>query len=270
MGSLPLVIYVLMLEIAVGTFAVLIITDFKGETGRSFLITGGLSALACAGIARWTANSVTFQAGEALYPTDVFWRSPQDFFLNLSIVALFFYNIMIGVGTDIARRSVGVFAVGTLAVTLFCNSMLYRGEYLSGLIAPLSLFAGTVSLGAVLTGMLLGHWYLVTPTMAVSALSRLNTVWFWALVAQAVIVVINIGPWVGGSADKMWQDFAAFFWLRVLVGIAFPLILAVATWQTCKLKAHMSSTGFLYVGLACVLGGEIVSRVIQFQTGVPL
>lgn len=259
-----------MLEIAVGTFVVLIVTDFKGETGRSFLVTGGLTALVCAGIARWTANSLTFQAGEALYPTDNFWRSPQDIFLNISIVALLIYNIMIGVGTDKARRVVGVFSASTLVVTLFCNSMLYRGDYLNGLIAPLSLFAGTASLGAVLTGMLLGHWYLVTPTMAVSALSRINTYWFWALIAQGVIVVINIGPWIGTGADKMWQDFAAFFWLRVLVGIVFPIILAVATWQTCKLKAHMSSTGFLYVGLACILGGEIVSRVILFQTGVPL
>lgn len=270
MGSLPLVIFVLMLEIAAGSFIVLMATDFRGEVGRSFLVTGGLSAFACAVIARWVANSVSFRIGEADFPTDRAWATSQDIFLNISLAALLLYNIMIGIGTDKARRVVGVFAASSLLLTLVANSMLYRGDYLGGWIGPLSFIAGAASVGSVLTGMLLGHWYLVTPSLSVTPLARINAFWFGALIAQSVLVLINIGPWVGSSADKMWQDFAAIFWLRVIVGIIFPVVLAVATSRTCKIKAHMSSTGFLYVGLACVLAGEIVSRVILFSTNVPL
>jgi hypothetical protein len=269
MESLPLVLYTLMLEITAGSFAVLMLTDFWGEVGRSFLITGGLTALATAGIARWVASAVIFQNGQKNYPTDLSWEGFQNFWLIASLVLLTLYNLMVWLGTDKARRVVGLAALFATALTLLGNALLYRGEYLGGWIAPVSFIAGAVSVGAVLTGMLLGHWYLVTPALSVSPLTRINTIFFWTLVAQAGLVVINLGPWASG-ADKMWEQYGAVFWLRVAIGIVFPLILAVATWQTCKLKAHMSSTGFLYVALGCVLAGEIVSRVILFQTYVPL
>jgi hypothetical protein len=106
--------------------------------------------------------------------------------------------------------------------------------------------------------------------MAVAPLARIDAVFFWALVSQGVLVVVNVGPWASNGTTELWDKFAVFFWMRVIIGIAFPLILAAMTWQTCKLKAHMSSTGFLYVALAAVLAGEIISRVIMFSTRVPL
>lgn len=269
MESLPLVLYTLMLEITAGSFAVLMLTDFEGKVGRSFLITGGLTAFATAVIARWVENAVIFQSGQKLYPTDLSWDGFQNFWLGASLVLLFLYNLMVWLGTDKARRVVGVAALVATGLTLLGNAMLYRGDYLGGWIAPFSFIAGAASVGAVLTGMLLGHWYLVTPALSVTPLNRINTLFFYALVAQSALVLINLGPWASG-ADRMWEQYGAVFWLRVAIGIVFPLVLAVATWQTCKLKAHMSSTGFLYVALACVLAGEIVSRVILFQTYVPL
>lgn len=270
METLPLVIYTLMLELAVGTFVIMVLTDFKGEVGGSFLVTGGLTALGSALIARWVQNSVSFKSGEALYPTDSNWADLQNTFLNITLVALVIYNIMIFIGTVPARRVVGSAAGIAAIATLLAFSLQYRGDFLGGWVAPFSLFAGALSLGAVMTGMLLGHWYLVSPTMAVAPLARIDAVFFWSLVAQAVLVVVDIGPWVSSGATELWSKFAIFFWMRVLVGIGLPLVLAAATWQTCKLKAHMSSTGFLYVALACVLAGEIISRVIMFSTTVPL
>ncbi len=269
MVSLPLVLYTLLLEITAGSFAVLMLTDFRGEVGRSFLITGGLTAFATALIARWVESAVIFQNGQKAYPTDLAWNGFQDFWLSVSLVLLFLYNIMIWLGTDKARRVVGIGALVACSLNLTGNALLYRGEYLGGWIAPFSFLAGAAAVGTVLTGMLLGHWYLVTPALSVAPLNRINLLLFFSLLAQAFLVLINLGPWANG-ADRMWQEYGPVFWLRVLIGIVFPLILSVATWQTCKLKAHMSSTGFLYVALACILAGEIVSRVILFQTFVPL
>jgi hypothetical protein len=270
MESLPLVIYTLMLELAVGSFVIMMVTDFKGEVGGSFLVTGGLTALGSAIVARWVASSVSFNAGERVYPSDQNWASWQDTSLNITLGALVLYNLMIFLGTDPARRVVGVAAALACVMTLLFFALQYRGDYLGGWIAPFSMFAGAVSLGAVMTGMLLGHWYLVSPTMAVAPLARINEIFFWALLVQGGLVLVNVGPWASGNATAMWEKFAVFFWVRVLVGIVFPVVLAVMTRQTCKLKAHMSSTGFLYVALALVLAGEIVSRVILFSTGVPL
>ncbi len=270
MESLPLVLYTSLLEVVVGTFAVLMLTDFRGELGRGFLASVGLSVLGVAVCARLSLSGIDFSRGQELYPgIDLAWNGFQDIWLSISLVLLVLYNIMVGLGTDRARRLIGVGALAACAITLFAVAMLYRGNYLGGLIAPFSFFLGAAAVGTVLTGMLLGHWYLVTPDLTVAPLARINRLFLYALTGQAVLVLINSGPWVGNSL-AVSEKWAVIYWLRVIVGIILPLILAYATAQTCKIKAHMSSTGFLYVALACVLAGQIVSRVVLFQTYVPL
>ncbi len=270
MESLPLVLYTSLIEVVVGTFAVLMLTDFRGEMGRGFLASVGLTILAVAVCARLSLSGIDFSRGQQLYPgIDLAWNGFQDVWLTVTLVLLAVYNLMVGLGTDKARRICGLMALFAACVTLLAVAMLYRGDYLGGFIAPFSFFLGAASVGTVLTGMLLGHWYLVTPSLSVAPLARINRLFFYALLGQTLLVIINAGPWVSNSL-AVSEKWAVFFWLRVLVGIAFPLVLSYATMQTCKLKAHMSSTGFLYVALGGVLAGEIVSRVILFQTYVPL
>jgi hypothetical protein len=268
--SLPLVLYTSLLEVVVGTFAILMLTDFRGELGRGFLSSVGLTVLVVAACARLSLSGIDFGRGQELYPgIDLAWNGFQDTFLTITLILLVVYNLMVGLGTDKARRVSGVVALVAACLTLFAVAMLYRGSYLGGLIAPFSFFLGAASVGTVLTGMLLGHWYLVTPSLTVAPLARINQLFFYALIGQLVLVIVNAGPWVSNSlaVNEKW---GAIFWLRVLVGIAFPMVLSYATMQTCKIKAHMSSTGFLYVALGGVLAGEIISRVILFQTFVPL
>lgn len=270
MGSLPLVLYTSLLEIVVGTFAVLMLTDFRGELGRGFLASVGLSVLGVAVCARLSLSGIDFGRGQELYPgIDLAWNGFQDVALSVSLGLLVLYNLMVFLGTDKARRFVGLATLLACVVTLFAVAMLYRGNYLGGWIAPLSFFLGAAAVGTVLTGMLLGHWYLVTPNLTVAPLARINLLFLYALLGQGGLVLINSGPWVANSL-AVSETWAAIYWLRVLVGIVFPIVLAYATIQTCKIKAHMSSTGFLYVALACVLAGQIVSRVILFQTYVPV
>lgn len=270
MESLPLVLYTSLIEVFVGTFAVLMLTDFRGELGRGFLSSVGLTTLAVAFLARLSLSGIDFGRGQQLYPgIDLAWNGFQDTCLSISLVLLVVYNLMVGLGTERARRISGLAALFASCLTLFAVAMLYRGSYLGGFIAPFSFFLGAASVGTVLTGMLLGHWYLVTPSLTVAPLARINRLFFYALLGQAALVVVNAGPWVSNSL-AVSEKWAVFFWLRVLVGIVFPLVLSYATMQTCKIKAHMSSTGFLYVALGGVLAGEIVSRVILFQTYVPL
>ena len=115
-------------------------------------------------------------------------------------------------------------------------------------------------MGAVLTGMLLGHWYLVTPNLTVTPLARINLLFLWALIGQAGLVLIfNSGPWVANSL-AVSEKWAAIYWLRVIVGIIFPLMLCYATIQTCKLKAHMSSIATL---LTLALGYPLAYFIAQ-------
>lgn len=269
-ATLPLVLYTSLVEIFIGTFAVLILTDFRGEMGRGFLSSVGLTALGIAICAQLSLSGINFDPGQAVYQgVDLGWNGIQATLMTVSLVLIGLYNLMIGVGTDRARRVTGVVALVACGLTLFAVAMLYRGSYLGGFIAPVSFFFGSLSVGAVMTGMLLGHWYLVTPSLSVAPLARINLIFLGALVGQLVLALFNSFPWTGQTL-AFSEEWALIYWLRVLVGIVFPIVLAIATIQTCKLKAHMSSTGFLYVALGCVLAGQIISRHILFQTFIPL
>jgi hypothetical protein len=270
LASLPLVLYVSLLEIFVGTFAILVLTDWRGELGRGFLSSVGLTALGIAVCAQLSLNGIDFSQGQALFPgIDMTWNGAQAPLMTSSLVLLVLYNIMVGIGTDKARRVVGLVTLAVCIVTLLAAALLYRGTYLGGILTPVSFLLGAATLGTAMTGMLLGHWYLVTPTLTVAPLARINLLMLYSLIGQAGLVILNAIPFNGlpPALDTQWL---AIYWLRALICIAFPAVLAVLTIQTCKLKAHMSSTGFLYVALGCVLAGQIMSRYLFFNAQIPL
>ena len=56
---------------------------------------------------------------------------------------------------------------------------------------------------------------------------------------------------------------------RIGVGLLLTFVVTLAAWWTAGMNTQ-SSTGLLYVGLGCVIAGEISARVIFFLTGVPV
>ena len=70
--------------------------------------------------------------------------------------------------------------------------------------------------------------------------------------------------------DLFFSTNALFFLFRILVGLAAPLLLAGLIWQTVKIRSTQSATGLLYVALALVLFGELISHFLFILTGFPL
>jgi len=50
------------------------------------------------------------------------------------------------------------------------------------------------------------------------------------------------------------------------VGLFMTLAVALAAWWTARMNTQ-ASTGLLFVGLGCVLAGEVSARVLFFLTG---
>ena len=59
------------------------------------------------------------------------------------------------------------------------------------------------------------------------------------------------------------------FWLRIGVGLIFPIILAVMAWRSSIVRGMMSATGLLYVATGAVLAGEALARGLQLATAIP-
>jgi hypothetical protein len=131
-------------------------------------------------------------------------------------------------------------------------------------------------LGSTFTAMLLGHWYLVLPSMDVSLLQRVVRFHLGSTVARGLAVGA-----VAWAAAATWDSLLApsfrsyafsidgiFFWQRVLFGLIGPVVLAYMTWETAKLRATQSATGILYVGLFMVMVGELVAKYLLLATAL--
>jgi len=57
------------------------------------------------------------------------------------------------------------------------------------------------------------------------------------------------------------------FYLRVGVGVVFPVVLGILSLKTTQMKAMMSATGLLYIAMGAVFAGEVLSKGLLFMTG---
>ena len=132
---------------------------------------------------------------------------------------------------------------------------------------------GSALLGFVTTAMLLGHWYLNTPTMKLAPLRRLIVL--LAIAALGRMVVCAAGGWLefashsfaSASARQSWLLFLALRWLAGLVGV---LGLAGLTWQTLKIPNTQSATGILYAAVILVFIGELTSQLLSAEAHYPI
>ena len=126
-------------------------------------------------------------------------------------------------------------------------------------------------LGMAVTAMLMGHWYLIAPTLSLEPLLRLL-----AALAGATglrLLVAALGLWAGMSAATMTDDPAALLWLGVRWGAGFVgiLVLTWMAWQAARIRSTQSATGILYVVVIFAFLGELTDQLLQtaLQAGGP-
>jgi len=141
-------------------------------------------------------------------------------------------------------------------------------------VASLSALAtGTVA-GSVALAMVLGHWYLTVPNLAVRHLQRLNLVTIVSMLVSLGLVALTCFIFVDKfegekrSLFGMWGMF--HLGTRVTVGLILPLLFAGMTSSSLRCKNTRSATGILYASTVLVLIGTAVSISLQDSYGVPL
>ena len=144
-----------------------------------------------------------------------------------------------------------------------------------------SFLSSAALLGGACTAMILGHWYLVIPSMQVSYLQSIvklhitSTAMRVAVVAAAVWYALTpsfsaqfgMAPSFGHYITSI--D-GIFFWQRVLFGLGGPALLSYLTWETAKIRSTQSATGILYVDFFTVVVGEVLAKYILLATHVPV
>ncbi len=131
------------------------------------------------------------------------------------------------------------------------------------------ILSGSMLLGSTFAAMLLGHWYLNSPSMKLEPLKWLLIVLTASLVVRAILSGTGLGiHWSNGSVDTDFEWAAtAMRWLAGVLGLGG---MTWMTWQTLKIPNTQSATGILYVALLFVFLGELASSVLAFETPIPL
>jgi hypothetical protein len=125
--------------------------------------------------------------------------------------------------------------------------------------------------GSVTTAMLMGHSYLISPSMSISPLMRL-------LAAVGVSVLLRIalaffGLWeLTSSYRASTQETELLLWLPVrwALGLIAPLVLGWMAWETARIRSTQSATGILYVVVIVSFLGELTSQLLVENTGCVL
>ena len=132
-------------------------------------------------------------------------------------------------------------------------------------------------LGSVIFAMILGHWYLVVPSLHIRPLRALTQLMLGATLAKAMLTALTLYIfWADGDAQTRdtLRSFGGigglFLWVRVLFGLLGPLFVGFMVWQTVKIHSTQSATGLLYVATIFVLIGECVSAYIFYTTTIPV
>lgn len=141
-----------------------------------------------------------------------------------------------------------------------------------------SFLTSSMFLGGVCTAMILGHWYLVIPSLQVSHLKSIVKVHIASMVVRvavvAVVVAVAIGTWEPGLGPSfqryIFSVSGVFFWQRVLFGLFGPALLSYLTWETAKIRSTQSATGILYVDFFTVVVGEVLAKYLLLEMRVPV
>lgn len=273
--ALPYTLLLVLAELSIGSLWITLGSDLRGGVTRGFVMTMALCVAVSAWLAYWTAGGIDLRGTVDGYRID---EGPFDDVrraLMVVIVTSSVYVFCVFMGWDpigrlfgIAGSIAGLLAVGALAAMLAPPTWGFPA-------ALIALIGGTLALGAVSVSMVWGHWYLTEGALPSWPLRDLDIVLLAALGFQVVVLAINLivpvreAPTPANSIDVGIFGNPALY-LRIGVGLVFPIVLGVLSFKTTQMKAMQSATGLLYIAMGAVFVGEVLAKGLMFLTGRPV
>jgi hypothetical protein len=273
--ALPYTLLILLVEFSVGSLVVLVAADARSLVVPSFVKLGAGMVLVGAALTLLTAVLVEAVPEVDGYPLNASFVDPLRGLLFAFLLSVLAYNWFVWRGPRKAHLALGAGAalVGTAALMLAAYVVSAPTWGIAG--PMLSLLAGGLAVGGFTVVMVWGHWYLVTPKLPSRPLEEMTLFLLGVLIFQIVLMSVNAAlpvREVPASQSSLGVGLAGnpAFWLRIGVGLVFPVVLTYMAWQSSIVRAMMSATGLLYIALGAVLAGEVLARGLLFVTAVPV
>jgi len=269
--ALPFTLLIVLVEFTVGGLWVLWAAHVRGESAASFVKFGAGMVAVMAVLTFWLAAKLTVDEEVDGYPLDP-WYMPEAR-VALALVALLSLpyalltiresripSLVAGGAASLA----GLAAVGLLAQVFALPTWGYIGTLLAFVV-------GGLVVGAVSMGMVLGHWYLVTPRLPERPLREMTFFLLLTMGVQALLIIPALALPRDTIANAVNTPILEnpFFWMRVGGGLAFPMLLVWMAYDSSGVRAMQSATGLLYIAMALVLSGEVLAKGLLFVSAVP-
>jgi len=269
--NLAFINWTVLTGLAVGSYAAVSLLRQRTAATRGYLGFTTVCAIAF-GVLAWASDgALPASLGDSPVVVDASWDGPRG-------VALAVFCILAAAGliarrvAPAAARTVDWTALAAGGATLLFGALAWGGAPTGSISLLLQLLIVSGATGGVFAAMILGHWYLVTPKLpeaplillsrSLLAVIALQVVLFWAWIA------LGAGPAGGSPFAALVGPWALFVWLRLIVGLIFPLIVSWASVQTARSRSMESATGLLYINVGSIAAGTILAAGLYFGAGL--
>ncbi len=269
--ALPFTLLIVLVEFTVGGLWVLWAAHVRGQSAASFVKFGAGMVAVMAVLTFWLAAKLTVDKEVDGYPLDPSYMLEARVALALVALLSLPYALLTiresrlpSLVAGGAASLAGLAAIGFLAQVFALPTWGYVGTLLAFVV-------GGLVVGAVSMGMVLGHWYLVTPRLPERPLREMTFFLLLAMGVQALLIIPALAlprDTIANAVDTPILE-NPFFWMRVGGGLAFPMLLAWMAYDSSGVRAMQSATGLLYIAMALVLSGEVLAKGLLFVSAVP-
>jgi hypothetical protein len=268
--NLAFINWTVLTGLAVGAYSAVVLARLRTDATRGFLAFTAFCAFLLGLLALGSDSALPSTLGGSPVAADTAWDTPRRVAL-----AAFCGLVLVGVVALARNRSAAaVWIAGVVAgaAVLVFGALGWGGTVLTAVPLLVQLTALTAATGGVFAAMILGHWYLVTPKLSERPLILFARALTAVLALQVALFVVWVatgaGPAGGAPFAVLVGPWALFVWLRLLVGLVFPLVVSWAAIQTARSRSMESATGLLYINVGSIAAGTILAAGLYFGAGL--
>jgi hypothetical protein len=268
--NLAFINWTVLTGVAIGSFTAVALARLRTEATRGYLAFTAMCAVLLGLLAIASDGALPLPAGGSPIAGDGAWDLPRRLAMWTFCLLAAAYVVALLRGRRAPALAVAGIAAG-VAVILFAGLSWGAGPLGVALLA-VQLAVLAAALGGVWASMILGHWYLVTPKLPEAPLVRFARALGLVVALQIVLFVVWTGLGAGPSGESgfgaLGGTWALFVWLRLIIGLLFPLVVSWAALQTARTRSMESATGLLYIDVGTIAAGTILAAGLYFGAGL--
>jgi hypothetical protein len=270
-ASLAFINWTVLTGLAVGSFLAVVLGLLRTTATRGYLAFVAFTS-AVFGLLAWLSDGALPNPADSdlMAIWDGSWWTVRS--VSLGVFAALALVNAVWIARGARSRLVAGAGVAAGFVVLVAGAVSFGGVGLAGLLLFVQLAVLAAATGGVWAAMILGHWYLVTPKLPEAPLVLFARILTWVVGLQLVLfvawVVTGAGPGGVTGLGSLTGQWALFVWLRLIVGIVFPLVVSWAAIQTARTRSMESATGLLYINVGTIAAGTILAAGLYFGAGL--